>query len=66
MVKAGKGQNLSFAVMLAATNDLFFGPDDTGIALYDNNGGPVIADVTDLVHLYDAGTEINEEPVVGS
>ncbi|MEO6682721.1 MAG: spondin domain-containing protein [Ginsengibacter sp.] len=65
MVKAGKGQNLSFAVMLAATNDLFFGPDDKGIALYDKNGRPITADVTDQVYLYDAGTEINEEPVVG-
>ena len=65
MVKAGKGQNLSFAVMLAATNDLFFGPDDKGIAFYDNNGDPISADVTDQVHLYDAGTEINEEPAVG-
>lgn len=66
MVKAGKGQNLSFAVMLAATNDLFFGPDDKGIALYDNNGDPLSGDVTDQVHLYDAGTEINQEPVVGT
>ncbi|MEO7314923.1 MAG: spondin domain-containing protein [Ginsengibacter sp.] len=65
MVKAGKGQNLSFAVMLAATNDLFFGPNDKGIALYNKNGEPITADVTDQVHLYDAGTEINEEPVLG-
>ncbi|MEO7315929.1 MAG: spondin domain-containing protein [Ginsengibacter sp.] len=65
MVKAGKGQNLFFAVMLAATNDIFFGPDDKGIALYDNNGAPVTANVTDQVHIYDAGTELNEEPVVG-
>ncbi len=65
MVKAGKGQALSFAVMLAATNDLFFAPDDMGIPLYDNNGDPITADVTGQVHLYDAGTEINEEPAVG-
>ena len=65
MVKAGKGQKLSFAVMLAATNDLFFGPDDKGIALYDKNGDPISGDVTSQVHLYDAGTEINEEPAVG-
>ncbi|MEO8414875.1 MAG: spondin domain-containing protein [Ginsengibacter sp.] len=65
MVKAGKGQKLSFAVMLAATNDAFFGPDGKGIALYDNNGDPISADVTDQVYLWDAGTEINEEPAVG-
>ncbi|MDP4284471.1 MAG: spondin domain-containing protein [Bacteroidota bacterium] len=66
MVKAGKGQKLSFAVMLAATNDLFFAPDDNGIVLYDNNGDPISSqDVTNQIHLYDAGTEVNEEPAVG-
>ncbi|MEO7960261.1 MAG: spondin domain-containing protein, partial [Ginsengibacter sp.] len=65
MVKAGKGQNLSFAVMLAATNDAFFAPDGNGIALYDHNGAPISGEVTDQVYLWDAGTEINEEPAVG-
>lgn len=65
MIKAGIGQKLSFAVMLAATNDLFFAPGEKGIALYDINGDPISGDVTSQVHLYDAGTEINEEPAVG-
>jgi hypothetical protein len=64
-VDAGRKQKLSFATMLAATNDLFFGPNGDGIALYDGNGDPISADVTSQIHLWDAGTEINEEPHVG-
>lgn len=64
-IDAGRKQNLSFATMLAATNDLFFGPDGDGIALYDDSGDPISGDVTDQVHLWDAGTEVNEEPKVG-
>jgi hypothetical protein len=64
-VNAGRKQKLSFATMLAATNDLFFGPDGNGIALYDANGEPLSGDVTEQIHLWDAGTEINEEPAVG-
>lgn len=64
-INAGKNQRLSFACMLAATNDLFFGPDNDGIALYDGDGNPISGDVTDQVYLWDAGTEVNEEPAVG-
>lgn len=62
---AGRNQRLSFATMLAATNDLFFGPDSDGIALYDVNGDPVEGNITDQIYLWDAGTEVNEEPYVG-
>jgi hypothetical protein len=65
-VDAGRKQKLSFATMLAATNDLFYGPNGDGIALYDANGDPIAAqDVTSQVQLWDAGTEVNEEPHVG-
>lgn len=64
-INAGLSQSLSFVTMLAATNDLFFGPGDSGIALYDENGDPISGDVTDQVYLWDAGTEVNEEPAVG-
>lgn len=64
-VNAGRKQRLSFVTMLAATNDLFFGPDGQGIALYDEDGEPISGDVTDQIALWDAGTEINEEPGVG-
>jgi hypothetical protein len=64
-VDAGRKQKLSFATMLAATNDVFFGPNGDGIALYDEDGEPISGDVTDEVLLWDAGTEVNEEPKVG-
>jgi hypothetical protein len=64
-VDAGRKQKLFFATMLAATNDLFFAPSGDGIPLYLDNGMPITADVTNQVYLWDAGTELNEEPFVG-
>ncbi|HYQ42589.1 MAG TPA: spondin domain-containing protein [Polyangiaceae bacterium] len=65
-VDAGRKQKLFFATMLAATNDLFFAPNGDGIPLYLDNGSPISADVTAQVYLWDAGTELNEEPFVGA
>jgi hypothetical protein len=62
---AGKKQNLSFASMFGESNDWFFAPDPAGIALYDGNGDPVSGDVTDQVKLWNAGTEVDQEPAVG-
>jgi hypothetical protein len=63
--EAGAGDSLSFATMFIPSNDLFLAPDPEGIALFARDGDPVTGDVTDLVALWDAGTEINEEPGVG-
>ncbi|RIV34258.1 hypothetical protein D2V08_09530 [Flagellimonas lutimaris] len=62
---AGKGHYLSFATMFVQSNDLFYGFDEMGIALYDENGNALTGDVTSMVSLWDAGTEVNEEPGVG-
>lgn len=62
---AGKGHFLSFATMFVQSNDLFYAPDDSGLALYDNDGNAVVGDVTSMINLWDAGTEVNEEPGVG-
>ena len=64
-VDAGRKQKLFFATMLAATNDVFLAPSGAGIALYLDNGSPITADVTSQVSLWDAGTELNEEPFIG-
>lgn len=61
---AGHGHFLSFATMLRESNDWFFAPGPDGIPLYDN-GTPVSGDVTRFVRLWDAGTEIDQEPAVG-
>lgn len=62
---AEPGDSLHFATMLVQSNDLFYGPDENGIALFDADGNPISGDVTDQVQLWDAGTEVNEEPGVG-
>ncbi|SNZ00927.1 spondin domain-containing protein [Flagellimonas pacifica] len=62
---AGVGHYLSFATMFVQSNDLFFAPDENGIALYDASGYAVTGNITDKIELWDAGTEVNEEPGVG-
>lgn len=62
---APKGSSLSFATMFGQSNDLFYAPGGEGIALYDGDNG-ISGDITGYVRLWDAGTEVNEEPGVGS
>jgi hypothetical protein len=56
---AGPGHNLTFATSLIESNDWFFAPDAAGIPLYVN-GQQNVGDITHLVRLWDAGTEINQ------
>ena len=62
---AGAGQAVSFATMLGESNDWFFSPGPAGIALYDGSGAPRSGDVTSEIRVWDAGTEVDEEPAVG-
>ncbi len=55
---------LNLVTMFVQSNDLFLGPGEAGITLYEN-GARVLGDVTDQIELWDAGTEVNEEPGVG-
>jgi len=61
---AGKGSRLSFATMFVGSNDLYFGPDENGLELY-NGDSPASGDLTSQVYLWDAGTEVNEAPGAG-
>ncbi len=63
---AGKGHYLSFATMLVQSNDLFYAPAPEGLQLFDDNGNVLTGDVTSLIDLWDAGTEVNQEPGVGT
>lgn len=63
---AGPGTYLSLATMFIQSNDLFYTFEGSGLALFDEMDAPVTGDVTDQVFLYDAGTEVNEEPGVGA
>ena len=63
---AGKGTYLSFATMFVQSNDLFYAFDEKGFALYDDSGNARTGDLTAYIDLWDAGTEVNQEPGVGS
>lgn len=63
---AGKGHYLSFATMLVQSNDLFYAPAPNGIRLYDDSGNALTGNITDQIDLWDAGTEVNQEPGVGA
>ncbi len=62
---AGLGTKLSFATMYVKSNDLFYAPSGEGIELYEDNA-PISGDITSQIMLYDAGTEVNEEPGAGA
>lgn len=63
--KAKPGVKLSFATMFGQSNDLFIGPANGSISLFDAQNEPVAP--TDLsVAIYDAGTEVNQEPGKGA
>lgn len=62
---APKGAKLSLATMFVPSNDFFYAPDTAGIDLYNPDGTPVSGDVTSQFILWDAGTEINQEPGLG-
>lgn len=62
---AGPHHSLVFATMFVQSNDWFFAPDAAGIPLFDQDDHPISGDITDQVKLWDAGTEIDEEPGVG-
>lgn len=63
---AVSGQRLTLAMMFGQSNDLFYAPDGRGIALFDDAGKPLSGDITSRLILWDAGTEMNQEPGLGS
>ncbi|AHG89418.1 hypothetical protein J421_1881 [Gemmatirosa kalamazoonensis] len=65
-VAASPGQRLTLAFMFGQSNDLFYAPGPKAIALFDAKGQPRVADVTSELRLWDAGTEVNEEPGLGA
>jgi hypothetical protein len=64
-VTARPGDKLVFLSMFVQSNDLFYAPRSGVIALYRGDGKPVSGDLTSEVALWDAGTEVNEQPGVG-
>ena len=62
---AAPGHYLSFGTMFVQSNDFFIAPAPEGIPLFDDQGVPLTGDITDLLELWDAGTEEDEEPGTG-
>jgi hypothetical protein len=62
-VSAEPGQYLSIASMFGQSNDWFYS-NDRPIALF-NGGKAVSGDMTAQLSLWDAGTEVDEEPGLG-
>lgn len=63
--EAHPGDRLTLATMFGQSNDLFYAPREGGIALFQK-GKPVSGDVTSQIYLWDAGTEVNQEPGFGA
>src|SRR5215469_7780413 len=64
-IAAEPGQVLTLAFMFGQSNDLFYAPGAKAIRLFDAQGHPMTREVTADLALWDAGTEVNEEPGVG-
>lgn len=65
-VVVAPGDRLVFATMFVQSNDLFYAPSQGAIPLFDGNGDAIEGDITSTVVLWDAGTEVNQQPGVGS
>jgi hypothetical protein len=62
--EAHPGDRLTLTTMFGQSNDLFYAPKEGGIALFEK-GKPVSGNVTAQLYLWDAGTEVNQEPGFG-
>jgi hypothetical protein len=62
-ITAVPGDHLSLATMFVQSNDWFFSVSN--LPLFDAYGNAIYGDITGYTTLYDAGTELNEEPGFG-
>ncbi len=63
-IEAAAGSKLTITSMFGQSNDLFYAPNEGGIALF-KDGKPISGNVASQIILWDAGTEVNEEPGIG-
>jgi hypothetical protein len=64
-ISATPEDRLSLTIMMGQSNDWFYAPAESGIALF-KDGKPVRGDITAQIILWDAGTEVDQEPGIGS
>jgi hypothetical protein len=65
MVSATPGDRLSITLMMGQSNDWFYAPAESGIELF-KNGRAISGDISSQIILWDAGTEVDQEPGIGS
>ncbi|HEY3166812.1 MAG TPA: spondin domain-containing protein [Candidatus Binatia bacterium] len=58
------GDRLSMTIMMGQSNDWFYAPAESGIELF-KNGKAIAGDITSQIAMWDAGTEVNQEPGIG-
>ena len=63
-VSAAPGDKLSMTVMMGQSNDWFYAPAESGIELF-KNGKAISGDISSQMILWNAGTEVDEEPGIG-
>jgi hypothetical protein len=63
-ISAMPGDRLSLTTMMGQSNDWFYAPAESGIELF-KNGKAISGDITSQIILWDAGTEVNQEPGIG-
>jgi hypothetical protein len=61
---ATPGMKLFIIQMFGQSNDLFYA-NDAGVELFNSQGKPIAGDITSKLVLWDAGTEVNQEPGLG-
>ena len=64
-ISAMPGDRLSMTIMMGQSNDWFYAPDERGIELF-KNGQAISGDMTSQIMMWDAGTEVDQEPGIGS
>lgn len=64
-ISAMPGERLSMTLMMGQSNDWFYAPAESGIELF-KNGEAISGDITAQLMMWDAGTEVDQEPGIGS
>jgi hypothetical protein len=65
MISGMQGDRLSLTTMMGQSNDWFYAPAESGIDLF-KDGKAISGDITPQIILWDAGTELDQEPGIGS
>ena len=64
-ISAMPGDRLSVTIMMGQSNDWFYAPAESGIELF-KNGKAISGDITSQIMMWDAGTEVDQDPGIGS